>query len=136
MATVEEILQFTNGAKLIIAVDTNCRSTTWYDVISNSRGRLLEEFLASNQLHLANQESERFTFENSRGSSNIDLTITNTQLLAEISYWEISDEESCSDHNILKYNLGITHHYNHKHSFQYLRYAVKETKLLELTKMY
>ncbi|PSN39851.1 putative 115 kDa protein in type-1 retrotransposable element R1DM [Blattella germanica] len=75
---IEVILQFANGAKQIIAVDTNSRSKPWHDFISNSRGRILEEFLASNQFQLVNQESEIFTFENSRGSSNIDLTITNT----------------------------------------------------------
>jgi hypothetical protein len=43
--TLEKILKFTKGAKLIIAMDSNSRSTTWHDVMTNSRGKLLEEFL-------------------------------------------------------------------------------------------
>jgi hypothetical protein len=68
-----------------------------FDVITNSRGRKLEEYLASKQLHITNEESERTTFHNSRGSSNIDLTITNNKLISYVNRWEISSEESLSD---------------------------------------
>jgi hypothetical protein len=47
-----------------------------------------------------NEESEQTTFQNKRVSSNIDLTIVNNQLLHALKNWEISIEESCSDHNI------------------------------------
>ena len=30
--TIQKILEFTKGTKLIIAMDSNARSTTWYDV--------------------------------------------------------------------------------------------------------
>jgi len=60
--TIQKILAFTKGTKLIIAMDSNARSTTWYDVTTNHRGKLLEEFLASNQLHIINEESTRTTF--------------------------------------------------------------------------
>ena len=53
-----------------------------------------------------NEESELTTFQNRRGSSNIDLTIVNNQLLTVLKNWEISEEESCSDHNIIKFGLG------------------------------
>ena len=65
-------------------MDSNSRSTTWHDVLTNSRGKLLKEFFASNQLHLINEDSARITFQCSRGSSNIDLTIVNNQMLAAI----------------------------------------------------
>ena len=52
-----------------------------------------------------NEESEQTTFKNRRGSSNIDLTIVNNQLLNVLKNWEISAEESCSDHNIIKFDL-------------------------------
>jgi hypothetical protein len=96
---LEKILEFTKGAKLI-TMDSNSRSTTWHDVITNSRGKLLEEFFASNQLHIINEDSPRATFKSSRGSSNIDLTVVNNQMLAAIKDWNISEEKSCSDHNI------------------------------------
>ena len=40
--TTQNILEFTKGIKLIIAMDNNARSTTWYDVTTNHRGKLLE----------------------------------------------------------------------------------------------
>jgi len=72
---LEKILKFTKEARIIIAMDSNSRSTTWHDVLTNSRGKLLEEFFASNQLRIINEDSARTTFQSSRGSSNIDLTI-------------------------------------------------------------
>jgi hypothetical protein len=48
----------------------------------------------------------RKVFSNTRGSCNIDLTIANNNLIAAVSGWEISAEESLSDHNYLKYKIG------------------------------
>jgi hypothetical protein len=46
-----------------------------------------------------------FIFHNSRGSSNIDLTVAINNLIAAINEWEISAEETCSDHNFLKHKI-------------------------------
>ena len=69
---LDKILQFTKGARMLIATDSNSRSKTWHDKITNPRGKKLEEYLASRHLHIVNEESETYTFHNSRGSSNID----------------------------------------------------------------
>jgi endonuclease/exonuclease/phosphatase family metal-dependent hydrolase len=98
---LEKILKFTKGTKLIIATDSNSRSMTWHDMLTNSRGKLLEEFFASNQLHIINEDSARTTFQSSRRSSNIDYITMNNQMLAVIKDWEISEEEHSSDHNII-----------------------------------
>jgi hypothetical protein len=110
---MDEIMRFINGGRILIAADSNARSKTWYDVI-NSRGRKLEEYLASKHLHLINKESEISTFHNSRGSSNTDLTITNNNLLSDVSGREVSSEESLSDHNYLKYKIGAGVTNSHK----------------------
>jgi hypothetical protein len=106
--TLEQILKLTKGAKIIIAMDSNSQSTTWHDVLTNSRSKLLGEFIVNNQLHIINEDNARTTFQSSTGSSNIDLTIANNQMLAAIKDWEISEEERCSDHNIIKLNLNFT----------------------------
>ena len=46
------------------------------------------------------------TFQNQHGASNIDLTIVTNQLLKTVVQWEISDQESASDHNIINYVIG------------------------------
>jgi len=37
MKTIEKIVKFTKRAKCIMAIDSNSRSTTLYDVLTNSR---------------------------------------------------------------------------------------------------
>ena len=46
---------------------------------TNNRGKKLEEFIVSKQLHMANEESSSYTFQTERGASNIDLTVMNNQ---------------------------------------------------------
>ena len=103
---IEEILTFTKGEKLIIATDSNSRSTVWHDTTTNNRGRQMEDFLASNQLHILNEERKLTTFQSSIGESNIDLTIANNKMLANIQKWDILEEESASDHNIIIFNIS------------------------------
>jgi len=38
---LENILEFTEGAKQIITLDSNAISTTWYNVTTNNRGKML-----------------------------------------------------------------------------------------------
>ena len=67
-----------------MGVDCNSRSTMWNDKITNTRGKKLEEFIASHYLHVINEEHERTTFQSTRGKSNTDLTITNNQMLTDV----------------------------------------------------
>jgi hypothetical protein len=104
---LEQILEFTKGAKLILGTDSNAGSTTWHDTTTNNRGKMMEDFIASNQLHIVNEESPRRTFQSSRGRSNVDLTILNNQMLADVTGWQISEEESASDHNIITFSINL-----------------------------
>lgn len=45
--------------------------------------------------------------------------------------WEISAEESCPDHNFLKYKIGIDNSSNNVYNYQGIRYIVKEDKYHE-----
>ena len=103
IAKVEEIIKFGERTGILIAMDSNVRSQAWHDKQTNTRGRILEEYIASRDLNIMNEESEHTTHHTRRGRSNIDLTITNNQILKTLKEWEISMEESSSDHNIIKY---------------------------------
>jgi len=59
---IERILTFTKGAKLIIATDSNSRSIAWHDTTTNHRERMMEDYVASNQLHILNEERAITTF--------------------------------------------------------------------------
>jgi len=54
------------------------------------------------------RDSNYTTFRSRRGTSNIDITITSNQLLSKAVVWEISEQECCSDHSIIRYATGRT----------------------------
>ena len=88
----------------------------------------LEEFLTYNQLHITNDYNTITTFQSSRVSSNIDLTIANNHKLATIKDSEILEEENCSDHNIIKYNLKFNPDRAHKYNSLGPRFIIKENQ--------
>jgi len=110
IAKIELILHHSKNTGILITADCKARSTLWHNKITNSRGRILEEFITSKQLFILNEQSCNTTFRNRLGTSNIDLTITCPRLLNSITEWAISDQESISDHSIIKYAItpGIT----------------------------
>ena len=103
---IEAIIQQTKDAGILIAIDSKSRSTSWHDLLTKSRGRILEGFLMSKQLHIMNEESNLTSFRNSCGTSNIDLTIINNQLISAVMEWKISDQECCSKHSTIGYAIG------------------------------
>jgi hypothetical protein len=110
---------------VLLAIDSNSTSTSWHDTQTNKRGRILEEFLISKHLYILNEESPLTTFLNSRGSSDIDLMVISNQLLSAVEYWEISDQESCSDHSTIKFATGQGTWSRSKQESQGARYRVR-----------
>jgi hypothetical protein len=88
---IEAITQHAKGAGVLIAMDSNSRSTSWHDTQTDTRGRILEEFLTSKQLYIMNEECDYTTFWSRRGTSSIDLTVISDQLLRTVVEWEISE---------------------------------------------
>jgi len=95
------------STKIIICIDSNARSQTWFDTSTNERGRRLEAFLYSTGYYLANKDSPGFTFESSRGKSNIDLTIISSSTLPVLMDWKLSNEESGSDHQLIEFKVHL-----------------------------
>jgi hypothetical protein len=73
-----------------------------------------------------NEKSERTTFQSRRGRSNIDLTIVNNRLLKKLNDWEISEDERCSDHNIIKFKIGNGNNQETQHYYNGIRYITNE----------
>jgi len=91
LQTIEQIIEFNKSTKLIMIFDSNARSTLWHDTTTNNSGKMMEDSIASNQLYIINEDSKRITFQSTRGESNIDLTISNNHMLADITAWEIAE---------------------------------------------
>ena len=79
-------------------------------------------------------QQQRSTFNNTRGVSNIDLTIVNNNLLTDVHDWEISEEDSLSDHSYLKYKISTSRGkpYKNKTKYRSAKYVIKEEKLVIL----
>jgi len=116
-----------------VGVNSNSRSTVWHDKITNIRGKKLEEFVASHHLHVINEENKRTTFQSTRGKSNIDLTITNNQMLTNVKNWHISEEESASDHNIIKFSINLDQNTTHGKHLSEPRYRINEHQLTKFS---
>jgi len=89
-------------------MDRNSKYTSWHNTLTNTKGRILEEFLMIKRLHKLNEESDCTTFRSRWGTSNIDITVTSNQLLSKVLVWEIREQECCSDHSIIRYATGRT----------------------------
>jgi hypothetical protein len=102
---IENILQFANRRGLLVAMDSNARSKSWHDMLTNKRGRKLEEFVKSNHIHIVNEDSKLTTFESNRGTSNVDLTIADNKMVTLLNTWQCNEQESFSDHRIITFSI-------------------------------
>jgi len=81
------------------------------------------------------EECERTTFQSRRGSSNIDLTVINSRLFKNFHDWEISEDESCSDHNIITFKLGHETKNVTQHNHYGFRYIIQRKSKRDSTKI-
>jgi hypothetical protein len=125
---INDILQLANARGILITMDSNSRSKTWHDKLTHGRGKKLE-FLISKQLFIMNEESKMNIFQSSRGSSNVDLTISNNRLLKEVQEWKIGEEESCSDHKIIQFYIGQYNVHQTGNNFQCIKYITRGENL-------
>ena len=59
---VDKILKHGIRKGVIIAIDSNARSTTWHDTSTNNKGERLEEYIISKQLHIMKEPSRKTNF--------------------------------------------------------------------------
>lgn len=123
---LDNILKFHSGTGVLIAVDSNARSSMWHDRTTNDRGRDMEAYLCVNNLFLMNEKSDVTTFESSTGKSNVDLTLTNACFVRSLHDWECCGDESCSDHRIITFKVGIPSLSQKDSEFHSIKYMVNE----------
>ena len=103
-AALEALANYVNkeNLALILAVDTNAHSSL-YGPDTNRRGKDVEQFLLRHNLQLENV-GQTPTFQATRASSCIDITITN-KLPNMIKGWHVDQTYNASDHNTIFYKL-------------------------------
>ncbi|XP_035229484.1 uncharacterized protein LOC118201476 [Stegodyphus dumicola] len=90
---------------ILIGADFNAKSDVWGIQEEDSRGKLILEFVNTYGLHILNSSDSIPTFEGSRGSSWIDLTLTNSAYNID---WKVVSDISCSDHNYIEIDINET----------------------------
>lgn len=93
--------------KIIIAGDFNARAKIWGDVLTNARGRIIEDWLNSTKLTVINR-GKTPTCVRPQGASIVDITITNDKAKAHISAWQVAENiVTLSDHRMLTFDIEI-----------------------------
>ncbi|KAL7725566.1 hypothetical protein ACLKA6_003186 [Drosophila palustris] len=86
----------------IIGCDTNAHRTVWESTNINNRG----EFLIRHYISILNRGDEP-TFINAIRGEVLDLTICSNIMLANVSNWHVSNEISMSDHQHIRFEIGV-----------------------------
>jgi hypothetical protein len=60
---VDAVLEHEKWTGIMIAMDSNSRSNLWYDTATNTRGRILEEYVTSNHLNIMEEDRSNTTFK-------------------------------------------------------------------------
>jgi hypothetical protein len=113
LTQVDMILLHARRVGAIIAMDSNATSTTLHDTITSNRGKHLEEYIISKQLHIMNEPSANPTFKSRTGKSN-RFNTSKSNVLRSISDWKINEEESNSDYSIINYDIKTAKSHNTK----------------------
>lgn len=119
-----------NFSKCIICGDFNARSLVWGCNTVNSRGRVLEEWMAERDLRLCNVGNVATCVRPQR-SSVIDLTWTSPALFGNVSDWHVIDGlPSLSDHRYIFFVIqhGSGHRVGSNGLNRYLRWSLKDFK--------
>jgi hypothetical protein len=123
---IENILQFAKGRGLLLAMDSNERSKTWHDVLTSKSGRILEEIVISNRIHIANEDSKLTTFESNKCTSKVDLTIADDKIVILRNNWQCNDQESFSDHGIITFHIEKSKDITNVYTFHCTKYITSE----------
>ncbi|XP_074034511.1 uncharacterized protein [Leptinotarsa decemlineata] len=94
-----------NEGDCIIAGDFNAKSPQWGMNYSDTRGQVMTEWIAANNLIVINQ-GEKATFEHQNYGSILDLTISTENIRPKIIQWEVLEDESLSDHKYILFKIS------------------------------
>jgi hypothetical protein len=104
---LEKVLRNLNGKRIIVGIDANAKSPLWYSRSTDDRGEALEAVIAQYGLHVINRPGQAYTFETTRGRSNIDITLASTELTPLVKEWKVHEDGTSSDHRILETRLDF-----------------------------
>lgn len=91
--------------QVIIGGDLNSKAVIFGSPVENEKGRVLEEWIESNDLAVLNKGNTP-TFSNANGSSLIDVTVSTDEISKQIENWHVDVEaENMSPHHNIRFDL-------------------------------
>ena len=93
-----------NRYEFLISTDANSHHTTWGSSDINNRGDALLNYIICKDLYILNKGS-RPTFQVINRSEIIDITVASRNLEKSVVDWEVSLDESFSDHNYITFEI-------------------------------
>ncbi|CAK9813135.1 Retrovirus-related Pol polyprotein from type-1 retrotransposable element R1 (Fragment) [Anthophora plagiata] len=103
---IDKILNTLRGNNIVLCMDTNANCALWYSKCTDSRGEELEDLIAQHNLHVMNTQSDTFTFDNTHGQDNIDVTLVSNSLRNKIKNWKVLPNQTSSDHNVVTFEIN------------------------------
>lgn len=104
--SLQQIVDLNTSYPLIISIDSNARSPVWGDRLQNRRGDIFLDFMATHGFIFHNTNREP-TFSGHQGESFIDLTVSTISAARYIKNWELSQDDSLSQHRYIRYQLNF-----------------------------
>lgn len=86
-------------------MDSNAKSEVWFSETTDERGKIVEEFLAANDMNCINEPNNPYSFSTINGESNIDVTFVSRNMLSKKSNWNVTTICSVSDHNLIQFGI-------------------------------
>jgi len=125
MDQIEKIINSLHSNNYIIAMDSNAKSNLWFANKTDERGRIVEDFLIDNKLHVVNTPSRAPTYLTTIGQSNIDVTFASETMRRKCTNWEVSDACTTSDHNLILFELrtdsALIRKFTKQENYNYIR---------------
>lgn len=110
------VLHALRGKRVLVALDSNARSSMWGPQETNDRGRKLERFILASGVDLLNVAGNTPTFWTPRGESYIDITLGTPSMSPFVSDWRVREDWSTSDHRALDIRLRLPKAVGNSHS--------------------
>lgn len=107
---LNKFIEQLNARNIVISIDSNAHSQVWFNSFDDSRGEVLKDFLAQNNLVILNDDEYTATFHTIRNDriyeSKIDLTLCTLTASPLIKNWKVLSEESLSDHRLIYFEIS------------------------------
>ena len=96
-----------NGTKMLFTGDVNAKSTMWHSPYTDAKGEKVEDAIAELNLHIINEDLGIPTFHHpTGGTSYIDITMTTTTMVREITKWNVLENKTTSFHNVIRFEYN------------------------------